>query len=297
MQNGSAGCLHAVMTDPCAGYLQVLTQQSQGRRSGMGPGYTSSSSSSVNRPCSRSARLAATAAFCFTQHHCTCRPSPLPTAVCLSNLPFLPSHLPLSLTRRYPSSLPPSLPCYPACLLSCIPRPDLTTEERELLVQELLGEVTALWQTDEIRRQKPTPVEGRCGEVGGPEEGPFGCGRCFNLFSMQQAGGGWLRLCQTGGTTSWCWFARLLQLRCVQSLHGQRQLELLDCNDRTGCTCTNTCACPCMHGSWMCLTTNCLAPPPAPAPAYMDLHFQRRAAGCMWWNRACGPLCPTSCAA
>lgn len=117
VQDGLAGCLHAVMTDPYAGYLQVLTQQSQGRRSGMGPGYTSSSSSSVNRPCSRSARLAATAAFCFTQHHCTCRPSPLPTAVCLSNLPFLPSHLPPSLTRRYPSSLPPSLPS----LLPCLP--------------------------------------------------------------------------------------------------------------------------------------------------------------------------------
>jgi hypothetical protein len=208
------------MTDPCAGYLQVLKQQSQGRSSETGPGYTSSS---VTRPCSRSARLAATAAAAlrFTEHHCVCRPSPFPTAVCLFNLPFLPSLLPLSLTPRFlysPPSLPSLLPLppftfFPLCCPMCCPthphtpthahtpshphtpcpRPDLTTEERELLVQELLGEVTALWQTDEIRRQKPTPVEGRCGKLGAR-------GRTCRLLQVfkhvQHAAGGGLRPCE-----------------------------------------------------------------------------------------------------
>lgn len=52
-----------------------------------------------------------------------------------------------------------SLTC--SCPVLCYPfRPDLTSEERETVIHDLVREITALWQTDELRRQKPTPVDG-----------------------------------------------------------------------------------------------------------------------------------------
>lgn len=38
-------------------------------------------------------------------------------------------------------------------------RPDLNEEEREDVLNELVREVTSLWQTDELRRRKPTPLD------------------------------------------------------------------------------------------------------------------------------------------
>ncbi|KAG2450080.1 hypothetical protein HYH02_000184 [Chlamydomonas schloesseri] len=46
-----------------------------------------------------------------------------------------------------------------AALLQQHDRSDLTAEERRNIVSELQREVAALWQTDELRRQKPTPLD------------------------------------------------------------------------------------------------------------------------------------------
>jgi len=46
-----------------------------------------------------------------------------------------------------------------AKLLEANDRPDLTAEEKEQTIEDLVREVTALWQTDELRRKKPTPVD------------------------------------------------------------------------------------------------------------------------------------------
>ena len=44
----------------------------------------------------------------------------------------------------------------------CMGRTNATQEEREQLINDLVREITALWQTDELRRRRPSALDGVC---------------------------------------------------------------------------------------------------------------------------------------
>lgn len=47
-----------------------------------------------------------------------------------------------------------------AQLLAQKEQKDLTNDERQNNLADIMREITALWQTDELRRKKPTPLDG-----------------------------------------------------------------------------------------------------------------------------------------
>lgn len=51
-------------------------------------------------------------------------------------------------------------------------RTDLTGSERQTVLDDLMREVMSLWQTDELRRHKPTPLDGK--GFGFTGRGPWG---------------------------------------------------------------------------------------------------------------------------
>ncbi|KAM0932959.1 putative phosphoenolpyruvate carboxylase [Dioscorea sansibarensis] len=46
-----------------------------------------------------------------------------------------------------------------AHLLEYNEQPDLSHEDREMVIDDLVREITSLWETDEVRRHRPTPVD------------------------------------------------------------------------------------------------------------------------------------------
>ncbi|KAM5585872.1 hypothetical protein ABKV19_004997 [Rosa sericea] len=44
-------------------------------------------------------------------------------------------------------------------LLNLRDRPDLTSEDRDMVIEDLVREITSVWQTDELRHHKPTPSD------------------------------------------------------------------------------------------------------------------------------------------
>ena len=47
-----------------------------------------------------------------------------------------------------------------SCGGCAVHRPDYMQHEKDEIQMDIMREITSLWQTDELRRHKPTPVDG-----------------------------------------------------------------------------------------------------------------------------------------
>ncbi|GMH36089.1 hypothetical protein BSKO_03957 [Bryopsis sp. KO-2023] len=82
-------------------------------------------------------------------------PEELYTAVCNQSLEIVLTAHPTQVLRRTLQYKHTKI----AALLQQNDRSDLTPHEKEAVIEELVREVSALWQTEELRRKKPTPVD------------------------------------------------------------------------------------------------------------------------------------------
>ncbi|KAK9799807.1 hypothetical protein WJX73_001098 [Symbiochloris irregularis] len=82
-------------------------------------------------------------------------PDQLYEAVCKQNVEIVLTAHPTQVNRRTLQYKHQRI----ANLLAQNDRADLTLEERDHVIADIVREITALWQTDELRRRKPTPVD------------------------------------------------------------------------------------------------------------------------------------------
>ena len=130
----------------------------------------SPSSRRLWRSCSQRTRPRSTAAPCSTSTprwpRCCSRTTGRFGILCLCvNVLRGSFHVSPALFLSLSAPLPPppphaSLPVYWMTPLLLPLRADLTQGERQGVLDDLMREVMSLWQTDELRRQKPTPLDG-----------------------------------------------------------------------------------------------------------------------------------------
>ncbi|KAI3976841.1 hypothetical protein MKX01_008699 [Papaver californicum] len=90
-----------------------------------------------------------------THHRGGVSPDELYETVCKQEVEIVPTAHPTQINRRTLQNKHIRI----AHLLEYNDRPDLSHEDREMLVEDLVREITSIWQTDELRRHKPTPVD------------------------------------------------------------------------------------------------------------------------------------------
>ena len=150
------------------------------------------------------------------------------------------------------------------------------------MIQDLVREITALWQTDELRRQRPSPIDGErhmhartyaCGRAPFSPP-PIDTGR--HVPAVAQA-----RAAAPGGAAA---AATSLSLTHKHSPYREPPACKQPCKQQHTHTHAHT------HTRTHTHTHTHSTTHAQPRP-------QRRAAGCTWWSNPFGRRCPRSCAA